>query len=57
MESFFVVMDKVTGVHNDETKVGDWTQPTSKDSPFIEKSPMECYRLLRQLISDTDLDI
>ncbi|GIZ43336.1 hypothetical protein CKM354_000656800 [Cercospora kikuchii] len=57
MESFFVVMDKVTGVYNDETKVGDWTQPTSEHSPFIDKSRMECYLLLRQLSSDTDSDI
>ncbi|CAK1363366.1 hypothetical protein CB0940_04552 [Cercospora beticola] len=57
MESFFVIMDKITGIYNDQTKVGDWTQPTSEDSPFIDKSPMACYLLLRQLISDTDSDI
>ncbi|KAM3420563.1 hypothetical protein BST61_g3825 [Cercospora zeina] len=56
-ENLFIFLDETTSVHSNGTKVGDWTQPSSAHSPFIGKSPMECYLLLRQLISDTASDI
>ncbi|KAF2210412.1 hypothetical protein CERZMDRAFT_99473 [Cercospora zeae-maydis SCOH1-5] len=55
--NLFVFLDRTTGVHSDETKLGDWIQPTSAHSPFIGKSPMERYLLLRQLISNTASDV
>jgi len=53
-ESLFVFVDDTTRVYEEETEVGQWTEPTSAESPFIGTTPLESYLLLRQLTIDND---
>lgn len=58
----FVLIDNLTETYDHETEIGDMEDEqnrtiTSPDSPFKNKTPAECQRLLFQLRQETDSDI
>jgi len=58
----FVLVDSLTELYTNETEIGDMEDEqnrtiTSPDSPFKEKTLVECHQLLRQLRRDgSDVD-
>lgn len=48
-ESFFVFVDDTTRRYEVETNLGDRPESTSAESPFVGKTLLECYLLLREL--------
>lgn len=62
MDTHFVLIGNLTETYTTETEIGDMEDEqdrtiTSPDSPFKNKTPVQCQRLLFQLRQQTNSDI